>query len=94
MTVLNRVTPKDIKVAALTGTLRVTKHGPVGHPVKTSTLQDAKGRDILPPLRCAQVDTIDRDGLMVHGNLSHFVGPQEKVTRQAWWCIPIRPAKG
>lgn len=60
VTVLGRVTSDEIKATALTGTLRMTKHGPMEQPVKTATLQDATGRDILPPLRCAKVVTVDR----------------------------------
>jgi hypothetical protein len=64
-----KLSPEEIKATALTGTLRVTKKGLMGQPVKTATLQDATGRDILPPLRNAHIDTVDRGGLMVHGGV-------------------------
>ena len=89
-----KLSSDEIKASALTGTLRVTKHGPMGQPVKEATLQYPTGRDILPPLRCAKVVTVDRGGLMVHGNVTHFAGLLERVTGQTWWCVPVKPAKG
>ena len=87
------MTSDPIKTTALTGTLRLTKHGPMGQPGKTATLQDVTERDILPPLRYAQVGTVDRGGLMVHGNITYFAGIQERVTGQTWWCVPVAHAQ-
>ena len=83
-----KLSSDEIKATALTGTVRVTKHGPMGQPVKEATLQDGAGRDILPPLRCAKVVTVGGGGLMVHGNISYFAGIQERGTGQTWWCVP------
>ena len=88
-----KLSSEEIKATALTGTLLMTKHGPMGQPVKEATLQDATGRDILPPLRRAKVVTVDRGGLMVHGNITYFAGIQERVTGQTWWCVPVAHAQ-
>lgn len=83
------MTSDPFKATALTGTLRVTKHGPVGQPVKTATLQDDIGRDILPELTCANVATVDRGGIMIRGHVKHYAGAELKITVQVWWCVPI-----
>ena len=84
-----KLSPDEVKAAALTGTLRVTKHGPVGQPVKTATLRDGTGRDILPELTCAAVASVDRGGIMIRGNVKHYVGAELKITVQVWWCVPL-----
>ena len=84
-----KLSPDEIKASALIGTLCKTKHGPVGQPVKTATLKDGTGRDILPELTCAAVATVDRGGIMIRGNVKHYVGEQLKITLQVWWCVPV-----
>lgn len=89
-----KLSSEEIKATTLTGTLRLTKHGPMGQPVKEATLQHPTGRDVLPPLRGAEVVTVDRGGLMVRGHVSHFEGQRERFTLQVWWCVPVESSKG
>ena len=72
----------------MTGTPRVTKHGPLGQPVKTASLKDAAGMEILPELTCAAA-VVDRGGIMVIGNVKHYVGAELRTTVQVWWCVPM-----
>lgn len=78
-----RLTAEAIRGLRVVGWLALADRTPGGAPETCATVCDANGVELLPALRPARVQRIDRGGVLMVGFLD--LGRSAVPERQAWW---------